>query len=271
MHPLIRALAQRTPKPARRALERLLDPYVRIVTQSVPIDEVVPDDVFIVGFPKSGNTWFQHIVAGLVFRANLEFTPDALVQDLVPDVHYRRYYRRYIPRMFFKSHHLPQPEYRRVVYLVRDGRDAIISYYHFLNQLHGRTYDLSRLVRYGEALDHGPWHEHVDAWLANPFGAEMIVIRYEDLRARCAEEIRRFCEFADLDSSAPLIDDVARSSSFESMQAREKKFGMEAWDSSKGLFIRRGKVGGFRDEMPPDILEAFNAQSDGALRKFGYL
>jgi hypothetical protein len=173
--------------------------------------------------------------------------------------------------MFFKSHHLPRPGYRRVVYLVRDGRDAIVSYYHFLNQLHGRAYDLSRLVRYGEALDYGPWHEHVDAWIANPFGAEMLVIRYEDLRVRPEPEVRRFCEFAGLDCPAALIEEVVRRSSFESMQAREKKYGMEAWDSSKGLFVRRGKVGGFRDEMAPDILEAFNVQSDHALRKFGYL
>ena len=55
--------------------------------------------------------------------------------------------------MYFKSHHRPKAEYRRVVYLIRDGRDAMMSYYNFINQLHGRTHDLSGMVRDGESLD----------------------------------------------------------------------------------------------------------------------
>jgi hypothetical protein len=157
------------------------------------------------------------------------------------------------------------------VYLVRDGRDAMMSYYHFLNNLRGRRHDLSRIVRDGDALDYGRWHEHVERWISNPFTADMIVIKYEDLRSRPDAELKRFCRFAGLDCPDAVVDDVVRKAAFESMQTREKKQGMEGWDSSKGLFVRRGKVGGFRDEMPPDVLEAFNAQAAPTLRNFGYL
>ena len=271
MASVIRAIARSAPSSLRRGVERLLDPYVRRVARSIPIDQVRTNDVFIVGYPKSGTTWLQHLVAGLVFRVNLDFTPDLLVQDLVPDVHARRYYRRYLSRTFFKSHHRPQANYRRVVYLVRDGRDAIVSYHHYLNQLAGRRYNLARLVEHGEGLEHGPWHQHVEAWMANPFGAEMLVVRYEDLRADPRREVERLCRFVDLDCPPEVVDDVASKCSFEQMQARERAYGIEEWDSSQGLFVRRGKVGGFRDEMPAQALEAFNAQSAVALRRFGYL
>src|SRR4051812_37715144 len=85
-----------------------------------PIDEYHPEDVFIVGYPKSGNTWFQNLICGLMYGVDSRVCPALLVNDLVPDVHFNEYYHRYSTPMFFKSHSLPRPEYRRVVYLVRD-------------------------------------------------------------------------------------------------------------------------------------------------------
>src|SRR5579862_3808690 len=102
-----------------------------------PIGETEPSDIFVCGFPRSGHTWFQNLLAGVVFGANPEFAHDSLIQDLVPDVHYKRFYKRYGPNAYFKSHALPRKEYRRVVYLLRDGRDAMVSYYHFMIALRG--------------------------------------------------------------------------------------------------------------------------------------
>ena len=98
----------------------------------MPATKFSEEDVFIVGYPKSGNTWFQDLAAGVVFGALPAFAPPVLVQDLVPDVHAVQHYKRYATPMFFKSHALPTPDYKRVVYLLRDGRDAMVSYYHQL-------------------------------------------------------------------------------------------------------------------------------------------
>src|SRR5438105_2547577 len=87
----------------------------------VPISEFSPDDIFIVGYPKSGNTWFQNLVGGVVYGVDPKLSPIALVQELVPDASSRKYFRRNATPMFFKSHSLPCREYRRVVYLLRDG------------------------------------------------------------------------------------------------------------------------------------------------------
>jgi hypothetical protein len=93
------------------------------------------DDIFVAGYPRSGNTWMQYLLAGVIFGTDSRLTPDSLIQDLVPDVHYKRFYRRYRTPTFFKTHDLPQPRYRKVIYLVRDGRDAMVSYFHYLNAL----------------------------------------------------------------------------------------------------------------------------------------
>jgi len=52
------------------------------------IDRTDPEDIFIVGYPKSGNTWMQNLVAGVIYGIDARLAPDSLIQDLVPDVHF---------------------------------------------------------------------------------------------------------------------------------------------------------------------------------------
>jgi hypothetical protein len=87
----------------------------------VPITQFLPEDIFIVSYPKSGNTWFQNLACGVVYGVDPRLAPSTLVHDLVPDLGYQKYYRRYANPMFFKSHSLPRADFRRVVYLLRDG------------------------------------------------------------------------------------------------------------------------------------------------------
>src|SRR5262245_17351431 len=53
-----------------------------------PITEFLPDDIFIIGYPRSGHTWFQVLVAGVVYGVDPRFGPLDLVNHLVPDVHF---------------------------------------------------------------------------------------------------------------------------------------------------------------------------------------
>src|ERR1700749_4611472 len=76
------------------------------------INEFTSRDIFVVGYPKSGNTWFQALASGAVYGVLPELVPMSVVQDLVPDVHGHRWYKRHGETMFFKSHSLPDPRYR---------------------------------------------------------------------------------------------------------------------------------------------------------------
>src|SRR5260221_237037 len=50
------------------------------------ISQYAPEDIFVVGYPKSGNTWFQDLVAGVVYGVNPAHAPPSLAHALVPDV-----------------------------------------------------------------------------------------------------------------------------------------------------------------------------------------
>ena len=248
------------------------DPEAQILSAAklLPISESDPGDIFIAGYPRSGNTWMQYLIAGVTLGLDVRLTPDSLVQALIPDVHSTRFYRRFATPTFIKTHHLPRAEYRRVIFLVRDGRDAMVSYFHFLAVL-GNLQDPLTLVKTGEGLFPCRWHEHVEAWLANPYGAEMIMVRYEMLMEDTVNELRRICDFAGLVRERSLLERISQQSTFEAMRERERKLGwVGSWPKDKA-FVRRGIIGSFKDEMSESILQAFMEFSRSALSRLGYL
>jgi hypothetical protein len=237
----------------------------------LPIEETAEKDVFITGFVKSGNTWLQTLTAALVFGIDVERCPDNLVQDLVPDVYDRSYYRRYKKVAFFKSHELPSPRYRRVVHIVRDGRDVMVSQWHHLRAMGQNGLSLRDLVESPHHYTVARWQEHVSAWMRNPHGAEMILLRYEDLRADPKPHVRRLAEFLGVGVDDAVLERAIFQCSFEQMKKREVLSGWDnkRWPKDKA-FVRRGKVGSYRDEMEGGVLELFEKQAGDVLQSLGY-
>lgn len=259
------------------SLGKSIKKAIRWSSESAPkgytlISEFDPQDIFIAGYPKSGNTWFQELVAGIVYGVMPEFSVPSMVQDSVPDVHFSGFYRRYSTPMYFKTHHLPRPEYKRAVYLLRDGRDAMVSFFHYSNAVEKGRQTFVQMVQDGPYLAPCKWHEHVKAWQTNPFGASLITIKYEDLRRDATAELMRFCEFAGIERDRSFVQSIAEATAFDKMQskeARQKLYTTNSWPKDK-LFRRRGQVASYKDEMPPEALAAFMAESGETLRACGY-
>ncbi|MSQ94000.1 MAG: sulfotransferase domain-containing protein [Gemmataceae bacterium] len=242
-----------------------------------PIRQARAEDIFIVGYPKSGNTWFQNLVSSVVYGADPELTPDSVIQELVPDVHAKQYYQRFATPTFFKSHDLPAPEHKRVVYLLRDGRDAMVSFLHYIRVCLHPDLDFLEFVRNVPRWSgQGTWSEHVETWLSNPFQCQLMTIRYENLLEDTVRELRRFCEFVGIRPAPGHLESVAAKATFAKM--RQKELNQDGWANGSHaswpkdkFFIRRGKRGSYKDEMPADVLKAFLQQAGPTLAKCGYL
>ena len=237
-----------------------------------PIAKFAEEDIFVVGYPKLGNTWVQCLLAGAIYGVDLELAPDSLVQDSVPDVHQKEFYKRYSSPIFFKSHALPVPEYKRVVYLLRDGRDVMVSYWHHLQATNLHEIDFLKLVQTGEGLFPCKWQDHVRQWLANPYESRMIFVRYEDLKKDPVRELRLILDFAGVQRDLAVLRRAAQKASFAVMQERERRLGWEnaQWPKDKA-FVRRGAVGSYVDEMPLAVQEAFLMEAGNVLRELRYL
>jgi hypothetical protein len=246
-------------------------------TEFTPIRQSRPEDIFIVGYPKSGNTWVQNLVSGIVYGADPELTPDSVIQELVPDVHAKQYYKRFATPTYFKSHDLPAPEHKRVVYLLRDGRDAMVSFLHYIRVCRHPNLEFLEFVHnVNKWSGQGKWSEHVEKWLSNPYQSLMMTIRYEDLLGDTVRELRRFCEFLGIRRAQGHLETVAAKASFAKM--RQKEVNQAGWSNGSHaswpkdqFFIRRGKSGSYKDEMPSDVLDAFLQDAGSTLSKCGYL
>jgi hypothetical protein len=240
----------------------------------IPIHDFNSNDVFVVGFPKSGNTWMQSIISGLYYGIDTKYLSDRLAQEIVPDVHVRKYYKRFGNINFFKSHHLPKPEYKRVIYIVRDGRDAMVSYYK-MNQLHDNDISFSDMIIHGKNIFPSTWYEHVKKWMDNPYNSKIIYIRYEDLLLDTFNVIKKLCEFIEIKRDKDLIERVISGTTFELMQEKAKFFngmGHKNLIGDKGIkFFRRGKIGSYIEEMPQDLKSIFEKRAYEQLNKFNYI
>jgi len=254
-------------------VKKLFEKYLAGDDMLLPITDYKPNDVFIVGYPKSGNTWMQSLITSLVFGVNPTMMPLALSQELVPDINTKNYYKRYSTDAFFKSHDLPQQGFQRVVYLVRDGRDAMLSFYH-MQQLLGINDSLEAMLRGKVDIYPSSWQDHILAWHKNPYQANKLVIRYEDLLLDTAKELQRLCAFLEIERTAAWIEQVVEGNSFAKMKAKaskNKSMGHALLEGKADGFFRSGKQGNYKKEISEELLQYFNEAAKDALQLHNYL
>ncbi len=240
------------------------------------ITDTEDKDVFIAGYPKSGNTWMQNLVASLVFGIDGKLLPDALTKEIIPDVHYKKFYKRLLDECIFKTHDLPKPQYKRVIYIVRDPRDVMSSYYAMQkNFIQGCT--LEDMVVHGKHIVPSKWHIHTQQWHENPYKAEIIKIRYEDLLNDSFNQMRKICDFIGVERSDAQITAAIDGNAFSNMRAKESKFGVEAFPSKdktasqeEAKFFRKGKVGSYKDDLPEKYIEFINKECQEQMKLFSY-
>jgi hypothetical protein len=229
----------------------------------VPIHLTEPEDVFIVGFPKSGNTLMQHIIAHLVYGFNEE-SSRSMINLVTSDVYASTHYFRFNKICYFKSHERPQPNYKRVIYLIRDGREALLSYYHMMQNLDKKV-SLEDLYSGKVSIYGGLWHEHIEAWEKNPYQAEMLWVKFEDLKNDKLKILKQVCDFLDLERSDEELKKVMELTSLEHMKELEKR---KDWSKmkhdvsfEKGTFVRKGAIDSYKEEAPELLVKIFEGMS----------
>ncbi len=239
--------------------------------------EVHPDDTFLVSYPKSGNTWLRFLVAHLLDPTPADFPA---MEARVPSIYKAtRQQLAALPRpRVLKSHEYFDPRYRRVLLVVRDPRDVLVSYYHY--SLRKGFIEPSRTIdAFGDdffegRLDRfGTWFQNVASWLGARSGTpDFLVVRFEDLRRDCVRELGPIAEL--LGRPGADLTRVAAASSFERMRALERAAdGATVHLTRKRAdvpFVRQGTAGGWRTELPERLARAMATEWAPLMTRFGY-
>lgn len=234
-----------------------------------------PDDQIIASFPRSGSTWMRTVLCNLVVpwgRAN----PDVF-NALIPGVTIRGALRARslrAPRLI--ATHMP---YRgglpRAVYLVRDGRDALVSYYHYRIKRRSARQDVSFeqfVDEHLRGLQGEPWHENVARWIRlgrAEMGDRLHVVRYEDLAAKPVERMGEVVRFLGLDVTDAQLTAALDDASLETMR-RVEAHRMAAEVPPERSFYRAGESTAGAGWFDATMLERFASVAREALELAGY-
>lgn len=241
------------------------------------------DEFFLVSFPKSGNSWLRTTIAYLLnpeieeiaFHNLYTLVPDTEVSDQLALIENRQSSFFQQPAKLIKSHDYYTRFYRgkKVIYIVRNGVDAITSYYHYLNARTDAEVDKELFLEKGSAKVKS-WRKHVSGW-RQAFGENVLLVKYEHLIQQPELELDRIATFLGLTVSTNEIDRAVSNSSFDRMKALEKKHGYfnktQIKKDQNAAFVRKGKVGEKSDVFSKEQIDYFVRKSAKELDYFGYL
>jgi hypothetical protein len=243
---------------------------------------VRPSDVFIVTYPKSGTTWLGFLVANalkndpkeeLDLRNFVRYVPSANAayfgsysgEGTLSDV------SSVLDPRFFSVHAPYYPFFRKVVYVLRDPRDVMVSYYH-----HRRLVEPGYCGSMREFLlsdDHFPcrWDDHVAGWLLKHRHRKILIVRYEEMLKDASTALERVLDFAGVKYSDLDVLRAVEASQFDRMRSLEERFGVDgAAGAPDERFIRRGREGSWEDELDRECVRIIEEKYGETMCRVGY-
>lgn len=207
--------------------------------------------IWLASFPRSGNTFFRNVLYEVYGIESSTYHQDDQ-RDLEEN---------YDDFTVVKTHMLPNqlPSHiknAKSVYLIRDGRDALVSMAHHRKDIVDIGSDfynnLLLAIMSLEGSYFGGWSENVKEWTEKAD----IVIRFKDLIKDPIKEIEKLRAIIDLPEP-----DLAKLPTFKQLKFGHPKYGDKGSKPNDKSFaqlnFRKGKPGGWKEEMPEDLHRLF--------------
>jgi len=222
-------------------------------------------------FPKSGGTWLCRMLSDVLDRRFDDNTYPRLGNSIM-------------------KHHRKSLGLTPRITVIRDPRDVAVSYFHHMlkefkddpfnkhgvrimqNEIYGgQSADKSneaQLAAFIKSLTTSPispaftWGEFYRHHTAQ----DTPIIRYEDMRETPLKSIGRVLEAVGADYSTARLQDVIDANNIDKILAKRRKEG----GNDGNFFIRRGKVGGWRDTLDEESIALIEKDAGDLLDRFGY-
>ena len=234
-------------------------------------------DYLLLSYPKSGRTWFRYILSCYFADGfGLPTLPDmSSMFQVLPNLAWDR--ERGLPAyqegpaaakipLIAVTHGVPMRgnlASRPVICMLRDPRDVLVSrYYHATRHKHQFNHSISDFIR---DINRGlpAWIEHINKCASALVHRRHIVLSYERLTASPATETSRVLSFLGQNADKQRIATALSNAKIERMRAIEVQTGIPGhnYDRSdpQALRMRRGIVGGFRDDLSGQDLDWIEA------------
>jgi glycosyltransferase involved in cell wall biosynthesis len=223
---------------------------------------------WIASFPRSGNTFFRNI---LYYVYGIESSTWHKETAYPVDENYAGF-------DFVKTHLLPselEPNDEKIpaIYLIRDGRDALVSIAHHRSDIVEPGSDFKNNLKEAIFADEGSyfggWSNNANQWAKR---ADLI-IKYEDLISNPKKVFERVEKLISLPQG-----NWENLPDFKSMKYGKPKYGGQTTSKIIKIedaefaekFFRKGVSGSWKSEMPEDLLNFFWQFHGETMESMGY-
>ena len=240
------------------------------------------NDFFLVSFPRSGSTWLRIMLLHYFMQQDFHLVRDKEKGRLymngepfnhfMPSVYKTRIQKLKLPSSIpriVKSHYPYNHFYKKVIYLVRDPRDVLISYYYYL-QRHNRiprSYPLEKYVQQFpltiDKIHRTSWADHVNGWMNTD--VPILVLRYEDLHEQPVHVLHSIMDFINYPWKKECAEHAIEFSRFENLRQSES-----SGKSDQIRFIRKGIVGEHTSILTERQISMLNHLYKDLLVRFKY-
>jgi Sulfotransferase domain len=234
------------------------------------------DDVLLATYPRSGTTWMRFLLYEAITEKDSDFDDVAASIPYVGE-HDQAPLLLHGRARLIQTHEKRCDQVRKVLYVVRDPRNVVISQFHHYRRrpdVIAETFDeFFEEWLTGKAIPFGRWDDHVRFWLdSNSAAADMLqVVRYEDLRKDPVGQLESTLRFLGYARESTFLSAVVENNSIERMQEKEDRR-FKRWRAKGGdnRFIRSGSVSGWRNELSESQRERISRRFGAMLDRLGY-
>jgi len=252
--------------------------------------EVGSDDLWIVTYPRSGTTWTQEILWNIRNGVDPELSKKVNIdtkfffldmdffdmkdggtfnniEDCKKSVDKARNIKTHLPFSLLPA---GLTDKAKVVYVARNPKDVVVSYYHHQKLVRSADPDVTfdEFVRLfmAELLPEDPYIAHIKEGWAARHHDNVIFLWYEDMKKDLSGAIQKLTRFLGKELSdedlATLIDHVQ----IKNMKKNPAVNHLHCNESGRFLegesFIRKGEAGGWRKYFSDELDKEFDAWLD---------
>ncbi|MCL7033551.1 hypothetical protein MKW94_017635 [Papaver nudicaule] len=255
--------------------------------------KALDSDLIISTYPKCGTTWLKALSFAIINRHHfntatskehhplLTNNPHLLLPSL--DYHYSNDQNPDLKcfsvnnRLLSTHFHLEglleciKDSKCKLIYICRDPKDTVISYWHFMAKLGPKNLETSSLEEFFEkfcegVVGNGPFWDHVLGYwkMSLQFPQKVLFLRYEELKREPNHHLIKLAQFLGYPFSAEeenegVVEEILKLCSFDHLSNlevnRNGKMAVRKAEIECSAFFRRGEVGDHVNYITPAMVE----------------